>query len=85
MKKETQPVKDLYEGAYLMCNGCELDHIEKAKIRNRETVIFTFTGEHLKTRIDLYRSGQATANVALFKFTLMKLKDQMFNELRSNY
>ncbi len=79
MSKEILTVNDLYEGAYLMCNGCELSGVTKTIVRNRERINFIFKGSEIKTKSEAYKCGQATANVALLKFTMIKLKDKMLN------
>lgn len=75
-------VRDLFEGAYLLSCGFHLERVSVVRRRGRSTAVFTIRGEKISDASEVYRTGQAEVNVALFKFTLEKLKDAMFAELR---
>lgn len=79
MRDNELKIQDLYESAYLLCSGFEL----KELIITGRTVTFVIMGENVAASVQEYRCGQATANIALFTFTLEKLKDQMFTKIRS--
>ncbi len=75
-------VQDLYEGAYLLCRGFQLTDLTVIGSNGRSIVTFIIVGDDVRTSAEEYRSGRATANVALLKFTIEKLKDQMFTKIR---
>ena len=75
-------VQDLYEGAYLLCRGFQLKELTVIGSSGKPIVTFIITGDDVVTTSEEYRSGRATANVALLKFTMEKLKDQMFTKIR---
>ena len=74
-------ISDLYEGAYLLCRGFRLKKITVVGSNGRKLCTFTF-GEGAETAVEEYRQGRATCNVALLKFTLNNLKDEMFRKIR---
>ena len=79
-------VKDLYEGAYLLCMGF---HLQKLTITTpggasgKRKAVFLIEGDGIEEKAESYRMGQATVNVAMLKFTLEKLKDAMFAKIRA--
>jgi len=75
-------IHDLYEGAYLLCRGFQLGKITILGSNGKKLCAFTFEGEGAQRASDEYREGRATANVALLKFTMEKLKDRMFEKIR---
>ena len=82
MRTERIQVRDLYESAWLLSNGF---HLEQMLVSNngKVTVTFVITGNGVTSSIETFRSGQAKGNVPLFTFTLEKLKDRMFEQLRN--
>jgi len=76
-------VKDLYEGAYLLCKGFHLKQLTIVDSRGKPKAIFLVTGDGIESESESYRTGQATVNVAMLKFTLEKLKDAMFTKIRA--
>lgn len=74
-------ISDLYEGAYLLCRGFELKKLTVVGSNGRKLCTFTF-GEGAKRATEEYRQGRATCNVALLKFTMNNLKDEMFRKIR---
>ena len=83
-EKHTLCVKDLYEGAYLLCMGFHLKQltITDPGGRGKRKAVFLITGDGIEEKAESYRTGQATVNVAMLKFTLEKLKDAMFAKIR---
>ena len=75
-------VQDLYEGAYLLCRGFQLKDLTIISNQGKPVVIFIIVGDDVLTTANEYRYGQATANVAMLKFTMEKLEDQMFAKIR---
>lgn len=81
MSHEHVEVTDLYEGAYLLNNGCHLEEVNWQKSRGH--AVFTLTGTGIREHIDTFRSGNATGNICLYLFTLERLKDRLFSEQRN--
>ena len=76
-------VKDLYEGAYLLCMGFHLKKLTIVDGRGKRKAVFLIEGDGIEKQAESYRTGQATVNVAMLKFTLEKLKDAMFAKIRA--
>jgi len=74
-------ISDLYEGAYLLCRGFQMKRITVVGTNGKKLCSFTF-GEGARPAVEEYRQGRATANVALLKFTMNNLKDEMFRKIR---
>ena len=81
-KSQELTIKDMYEGAYLLCRGLELKDLTIVGNNGKKLVTFTFTGHQIEEISEEYRTGRATVNLALFKFTMEKLKDRMFALIR---
>jgi len=79
---DTLCVKDLYEGAYLLCMGFQLKKLTIVDAQRKRKAVFTISGAGIEEKAESYRMGQATVNVAMLKFTLEKLKDAMFAKIR---
>lgn len=75
-------VKDLYEGAYLLCMGFHLKRLTIVDAHRKRKAVFVIAGDGIEEKAESYRTGQATVNVAMLKFTLEKLKDTMFTKIR---
>ena len=75
-------VKDLYEGAYLLCMGFHLKNLTITDGYGKRKAVFVIEGSGIEEKAESYRTGQATVNVAMLKFTLEKLKDAMFSKIR---
>ena len=82
-EKHTLCVKDLYEGAYLLCMGFHLKTLTITDSRGKPKATFVISGDGVEEKAEAYRTGQATVNVAMLKFTLEKLKDAMFAKIRA--
>ena len=70
---------DIYEGAYLMLSGHHLCALEKDR---RKRIRFRFSGENVAGSLEEFQSGRAVGNIAMYLFTLEKLKDRLFGVLR---
>lgn len=81
MRDKTR-VNDLFEGAYLLIQGFELEDLSIQSSRGRKVVTFILKGEHIEDATRDYRSGQAMANVKQLKATVDRLKDLMFHQIR---
>ena len=75
-------IHDLYEGAFLLCRGLDLKDLTITGTNGKKLVTFIFSGNAAQRASQLYRRGKATANVAMLKFTMEKLKDRMFEKIR---
>ena len=75
-------ILDLYEGAYLLCRGFQLRKVTVVGTNGNKLCTFSFD-ESAKQAQDEYRQGRATANVALLKYTMNNLKDEMFKKIRA--
>ena len=82
-EKHTMCVKDLYEGAYLICMGFQLKKLTIVDAHRKRKAVFVISGDGIEEKAESYRMGQAVVNVAMLKFTLEKLKDAMFAKIRS--
>ena len=82
MRENEIRVQDLYEGAYLLCRGFQLKDLTVIGNNGKPVVTFVIVGDDVLTTANEYRYGQATVNVAMLKFTMEKLKDQMFSKIR---
>lgn len=76
-------IKDLYEGAYLLCMGFHLKTLTIVDGHGKRKAVFVISGDGVEEKAESYRTGQATVNVAMLKFTLEKLKDAMFAKIRA--
>jgi hypothetical protein len=82
MRTKEITIKDLYEGAYLLCQGCRLKELTVMGSQGKKIVTFTFAGENVEEVSGEYRVGRARVNVALLKFSMKHLKDRMFEKIR---
>ncbi len=64
---------DLYEGAFYLLKGCELEAIEGLKINGSITCQLSFSGVNLNTLQLTYLQGQAEANLFQFRRTYSQL------------
>jgi hypothetical protein len=84
VEKDTLCVKDLYEGAYLLCMGFHLKKLTIIDANRKRKAVFQIAGDGIEEKAESYRMGQAMVNVAMLKFTLEKLKDAMFAKIRAD-
>jgi hypothetical protein len=64
---------DLYEGAYYLLNGCELEAIEGLKVNGQLSCRMSFSGSELAVLQLTYLQGEATANLFAFRRTYSQL------------
>lgn len=77
---------DIYEGAYLLSQGMQLEKLWQNGHVNggsKRTVVFEFTGPQVELLRKDYQRGRASANVTKLKQSLTELKDRMFNLIRT--
>ncbi len=72
-------INDMYEAAWLLVSGHHLDRFEPV---GRGSVNFVISGDGASGSLDEFRSGRANGNIAVYLFTLEKLKDQLFKNTR---
>lgn len=76
---EKAEVSDMYEGAYLMSSGYQLEALQWDQDGHAS---FILSGDGIKGHIDAFRSGTATGNICIYLFSLERLKDKLFSEMR---
>ena len=76
-------IQDLFEGAYLLCRGFNLKDLTVTGATGKKIATFTLTGDQIQIAADEYRSGRASCNIAMLKCTMSRLKDMMFERIRS--
>lgn len=74
---------DIYEGAYLLSHGMELNKLWLNGKNGKRSVVFEFMGNQLELLRKDYERGNASANVVKLKQSLTVLKDRMFDLLRT--
>jgi hypothetical protein len=62
--------------------GFHLKQLTIVDGRGKPKAVFIIVGDGIEEKAEAYRTGQATVNVAMLKFTLEKLKDAMFAKMR---
>lgn len=75
-------VKDLYLGAYILCEGGKLSGLEIIPGRGKPTVVFHLEGPEDSQIFASYLTGQATVNLTALRSNLSYLKDRMFDAIR---
>lgn len=75
---------DIYEGAYLLSKGIELEKLWLRGNNGKRCVVFEFAGSEADLLRSNYQKGHAQANVIKFKQSLNELKDRMFSVIREN-
>ena len=83
MKTNELQIQDLYEGAYLLCCGFDFKDLNITGNNGKKIVTFILSGEEIQIASNEYRSGRASCNVAMLKCTMSRLKDAMFERIRS--
>ena len=73
--------RDLWESAFIMCEGGEIDGIRKDFSRGRREVVFIISGTGLEDHLRDYKSGRAICNVVKFRACMNHLKDLLFSSL----
>jgi len=75
-------IKDLYLGAYILCEGGKLSGLEIIPGRGKPTVVFHLEGPEDSQIFASYLTGQATVNLTALRSNLSYLKDRMFDAIR---
>lgn len=74
---------DIYEGAYLLSQGMQIEKLWLNGKNGKRSVVFEFTGPQVELLRKDYQKGRASANVTKLKNAITDLKDKMFTLLRS--
>lgn len=74
---------DIYEGAYLLSQGMQLEKLWQNGKNGKRSVVFEFVGPQVELLRKDYQKGRAMANVTKLKQSLTELKDKMFDLLRT--
>ena len=74
--------KDLWQGAYVLAEGGELEDVRLDKRKGKKEVIFIFTGSDVDKLAKIFQSGQALCNVTRLRASMFHLKDLIFSRLR---
>lgn len=75
-------IKDLYLGAYILCEGGRLAGLEIIPGRGKPTVVFHLEGVEDSQVVTSYLTGRATVNLSALRSNLSYLKDRMFDAIR---
>jgi hypothetical protein len=75
-------IKDLYLGAYILCEGGKLSGLEIIPGRGKPTVVFHLEGPDDSRIFTNYLTGRAMVNVTALRSNLSYLKDRMFDAIR---
>lgn len=74
---------DIYEGAYFLSQGMQLEKLWLNGKNGKRSVVFEFEGPHVELLRKDYEKGKANANVTKLKQSITELKDRMFDLLRT--
>jgi hypothetical protein len=80
-KYQTQ---DLYEASFILSKGIELRDLCFSLHQGKRTAFFIFDDDDAKSLSDSFKIGQATANICIFKISMNRLKDLLFERLRNS-
>ena len=76
--------RDMYEAAYYLILGCEVERIEVNKENKREICTFCMTGAAISEAQVEYLNGSATVNLMDFRRSYMRLHSLVGN-VRKQY
>ncbi len=65
---------DLFRGAYLLCQGCQ---VATTRVVGPRNVVFVFEGDRVREEDLRYRMGKATVNPVALRETLNYLRDEV--------
>ena len=71
---------DLYLAAYLLCEGCQLDHVYH---NGRKRAAFEFAGYGLLEKKKAYKNGRVFLNVGSFRDKLNHIRGIAYGHERS--
>lgn len=74
--------KDLWESAFLMCEGGEVEDVSIDTRRGRREVTFTLSGWGIDEHAKEYEVGRAICNVVKFRACMNHLKDVIFRRVK---
>lgn len=76
--------KDLWLSSFCLAKGAELDEVAlNNNGQRRREVVFIFRGSEVTQLQKEFRSGQAICNVARLRASMIHLKEQMYQLIRS--
>ncbi len=80
-KYQTQ---DLFEASFILSKGVELRSLTFSEYQGKRVAFFVFEDEEAKSLSESFKIGQATANICIFKISMNRLKDLLFERLRNS-
>ncbi|PKO58034.1 MAG: hypothetical protein CVU24_17905 [Betaproteobacteria bacterium HGW-Betaproteobacteria-18] len=76
--------RDIFHAAYLVTQGMRITEILPDKTNNRSKAIFVIEGQRIAEYEEQYRNGTVLVNVFSLKESVQRVKDVMFDYLRTN-
>jgi hypothetical protein len=76
--------RDMYEAAYYLSLGCEVENIEVTKENRKDICTFCMTGSGLTEAQVEYLNGSATVNLMDFRRCYMRLHSLIGNVRRQS-
>lgn len=76
--------RDIFHAAYLVTRGMRISGILPDTSGNRSKAIFVIEGAGIAAHEEEYRSGTVLVNVFSLKESVKRVKDCMFDYLRTN-
>ena len=73
--------KDLWQSAYVLSEGAELENVLLDSSRGKREVIFVLAGPEVEGLAKIFQSGQALCNVTRLRACMFHLKDLIFRRL----
>ena len=76
--------RDIFHAAYLVTQGMRISGILPDRTNNRSKAIFLIEGPGIAELEEQYRSGTVLVNVFSLKESVQRVKDVMFDYLRTH-
>ena len=76
--------RDIFHAAYLVTKGMTIKEILPDRTGNRSKAIFVIGGKGIAGHEEQYRSGVVMVNVFSLKESVQRVKDVMFDYLRTH-
>lgn len=73
--------KDLWQSAFILSEGGELEDIRVNSRNGRKEVVFVLKGSKVEWLLKAFDSGQASCNVAKLRAHMSHLKDVIFRRI----
>lgn len=73
--------KDLWQSAYVLSEGGELENVMLDRKGGKKEVIFVFDGPEVEGLAKVFQSGQALCNVTRLRACMFHLKDLIFRQV----